>query len=125
MRFPYAFWGSKNLFNEAKKEDVIDITRFNGIKFVDAMHNVGFDFKDESEPIRDDIKAFVEIKNYEQGNVLKLGAISWSCGGTCWTNVIQLSKSTANHAENSKVKIQLRLGFFYALVKYAQSIDKA
>ncbi|MFS7400081.1 allantoate deiminase [Carnobacterium maltaromaticum] len=124
-RFPYAFWGSKNLFNEAKKEDVIDISDFNGIKFIDAMHNVGFDFKDESEPIRDDIKAFVEI-HIEQGNVLELegksvGVVTSIVGQKRYTIVL---KGQANHAGTTPMKY--RKDAVYAFSKIcAQSIDKA
>lgn len=70
-RFPYAFWGSKNLIGIANKEDVEHIEDFNGVPFVEAMHKAGFNFSDESETIRQDLKSFVEI-HIEQGNVLEL-----------------------------------------------------
>ena len=69
-RFPYAFWGSKNFVGIAKKEDVLDITDFNGVPFVEAMRKAGFNFRDESKAVRNDIKGFVEI-HIEQGNVLE------------------------------------------------------
>ena len=69
-RFPYAFWGSKNFVGIAKKEDVMDIADFNGVPFVEAMREAGFNFRDESKPLRKDIKGFVEI-HIEQGNVLE------------------------------------------------------
>ena len=69
-RFPYAFWGSKNLVGIAKKEDVENIADFNGVPFVDAMREAGFNFRDESKSFREDLKAFVEI-HIEQGNVLQ------------------------------------------------------
>lgn len=70
-RFPYAFWGSKNIVGTAKKEEVLGIKAFdNGDAFEDAMRKAGFDFRDESKEPRTDIKAFVEIHN-EQGNVLE------------------------------------------------------
>ena len=69
-RFPYAFWGSKNIFGLADKEDVIDAADATGVKFVDAMKQAGFDFRDENEKTREDIKAFVEL-HIEQGNVLE------------------------------------------------------
>ena len=43
-RFPYAFWGSKNIFGLAKREEVEDTTDANGIVFQHAMRNAGFDF---------------------------------------------------------------------------------
>ena len=69
-RFPYAFWGSKNFVGIAKKEDVLDITDFNDVPFVEAMREAGFNFRDESKAFRNDIKGFVEI-HIEQGNVLE------------------------------------------------------
>ena len=69
-RFPYAFWGSKNIWGLADKNDVIDATDANGVKFVDAMMDSGFKFKNDLAPTRDDIKAFVEI-HIEQGSVLE------------------------------------------------------
>lgn len=69
-RFPYAFWGSKNFVGIAKKEDVVDISDFNEVPFVEAMREAGFNFRDESKPFRNDLKGFVEI-HIEQGNVLE------------------------------------------------------
>lgn len=69
-RFPYAFWGSKNIFCLAEPEDVLEATDGNGTKFIDAMHEAGFDFRAAETEIRDDLKAFVEI-HIEQGSVLE------------------------------------------------------
>ena len=69
-RFPYAFWGSKNIWGIANKAEVIEAQDNQGIKFVDAMHEAGFDFPREEEQLRQDIKAFVEI-HIEQGSVLE------------------------------------------------------
>ncbi|PSR21552.1 MAG: allantoate amidohydrolase [Sulfobacillus acidophilus] len=69
-RFPYAFWGSKNLVGTARTDQVENICDAEGIQFVDAMRESGFDFRDPSEPGRKDLKAFVEI-HIEQGSVLE------------------------------------------------------
>ncbi|ETI67496.1 allantoate deiminase [Neobacillus vireti] len=69
-RFPYAFWGSKNIVGIARREDVENITDFDGIPFVEAMKESGFNFKDESKAPRNDLKAFVEL-HVEQGSVLE------------------------------------------------------
>ncbi|MFJ5770887.1 allantoate deiminase [Psychrobacillus sp. NPDC093180] len=69
-RFPYAFWGSKNIVGLAKREDVKDITDFDGIPFVEAMSKAGFKFKADDTAKREDLKAFVEI-HVEQGSVLE------------------------------------------------------
>lgn len=70
-RFPYAFWGSKNLVGIAKNEDVENIEDFNGVPFVEAMKKAGFNLKEETKPTRNDLKGFVEI-HIEQGNVLEI-----------------------------------------------------
>ncbi|NLY78361.1 MAG: allantoate deiminase [Lysinibacillus sp.] len=69
-RFPYSFWGSKNIVGLAKRKEVEDIKDFDGIPFVEAMKNAGFGFRDESKGPRKDLKAFVEV-HVEQGNVLE------------------------------------------------------
>jgi allantoate deiminase len=69
-RFPYTFWGSKNIVGLAKREDVENITDFDGVPFVEAMKASGFDFNDGSKKVRSDLKAFVEL-HVEQGSVLE------------------------------------------------------
>ena len=69
-RFPYAFWGSKNIFGLADKQDVLYAEDAEGVPFTEAMTKAGFKFRDETEKVREDIKAFVEI-HIEQGNVLE------------------------------------------------------
>ena len=69
-RFPYCFWGSKNVVGMALRKDVEAIADFKGIPFVKAMKESGFDFRDESKVSRQDLKAFVEV-HVEQGNVLE------------------------------------------------------
>jgi allantoate deiminase len=67
-RFPYAFWGSKNIFGLAKKEDVVSLRDAQGVSFVDAMRGCGFEFG--CGQARSDIEAFVEL-HIEQGNFLE------------------------------------------------------
>ncbi len=69
-RFPYAFWGSKNIVGLAKRADVETIADFEGVPFIEAMRNAGFDFRDEAKGPREDLKAFVEV-HVEQGSVLE------------------------------------------------------
>lgn len=69
-RFPYVYWGSKNIVGTANREDVEGIVDFNNIPFVEAMKESGFTFRDASKAPRQDLKAFVEI-HVEQGNVLE------------------------------------------------------
>lgn len=98
-RFPYVFWGSKNIVGLAKKEDVINIQDAKGIKFVDAMQKAGFNFRNESQPCRNDIKAFVEL-HIEQGNVLekeekRIGVVNNIAGQRRYTITL---KGQSNHA---------------------------
>lgn len=68
-RFPYVFWGSKNMFDLADNNEVQDIKDKDGKSFVEEMHKCGFDFK-KDDSVRDDIKGFVEL-HIEQGNFLE------------------------------------------------------
>ena len=70
-RFPFAFWGSKNIIGAVKKETVKGLKDSNGLEFVEEMHKAGFDFKDENYKGREDIKAFIEL-HVEQGGVLEV-----------------------------------------------------
>lgn len=69
-RFPYTFWGSKNIIGKVKEEDVKDLVDKDGISLSDAMKSAGFKFK-EKEEMRSDISAFVEL-HIEQGGVLEI-----------------------------------------------------
>ncbi|MGX6993386.1 allantoate deiminase [Vagococcus penaei] len=69
-RFPFAFWGSKNIFGLVNPNDLKYAKDADGIQFSEAMEQAGFSFPTESQQAREDIKAFVEI-HIEQGNVLE------------------------------------------------------
>ncbi|MFC5603813.1 allantoate deiminase [Sporosarcina koreensis] len=97
-RFPYSFWGSKNIVGLAKREDVESIKDFDGVPFVEAMKNAGFGFKDNAEG-RKDLKAFVEV-HVEQGSVLEteetaIGVVNNIVGQRRYTVEIT---GQANHA---------------------------
>lgn len=124
-RFPYAFWGSKNIWGLADKTDVEDATDANDIRFVDAMRESGFDFRDSAEKIREDIKAFVEI-HIEQGNVLErlgkpVGVVNSIVGQKRYT--ITLS-GEANHAGTTPMGYRKDAVYAYSKI-VSQSIDKA
>lgn len=98
-RFPYSFWGSKNIVGLAKREDVETIKDFDGVPFVEAMKNAGFGFGDESKGPREDLKAFVEV-HVEQGSVLEtektaIGVVNNIVGQRRYTVEIT---GEANHA---------------------------
>lgn len=69
-RFPYTFWGSKNIIGSIKKEEMVDIKDTNGISFTEAMNKAGYDYKKDNDNKRDDLKAFIEL-HIEQGGVLE------------------------------------------------------
>lgn len=104
-RFPYVFWGSKNLFGLAKKEEVENITDSEEIKFVDAMHRCGFDFKKDGGGSMKDVKAFIEL-HIEQGNTLEMeeksvGVITGIVGQRRYNITL---KGEANHAGTTLMK---------------------
>jgi len=69
-RFPFAFWGSKNLIGSVERSLLKDTVDQQGISFAQAMHNAGFDFDAPPSAPRTDITAFVEA-HIEQGAVLE------------------------------------------------------
>ncbi|WYV02366.1 allantoate deiminase [Oceanobacillus sp. FSL H7-0719] len=107
-RFPYAFWGSKNIVGTAKQEEVLGKLAFDdGIPFEEAMRKAGFEFRDESKGRRQDIKAFVEIHN-EQGNVLEkegksVGVVHSIVGQRRFT--VKLT-GQANHAGTTPMELR-------------------
>jgi len=104
-RFPYVFWGSKNIFGITDKKDVENIEDMNGIRFVDVMHQCGFDFKNDTACSIPDVKAFVEL-HIEQGNTLEMekksvGIISSIVGQRRYNITL---KGEANHAGTTLMK---------------------
>ncbi|WP_371372638.1 allantoate deiminase [Sporomusa aerivorans] len=98
-RFPYVYWGVKNILGIAKREDVEDMIDFDGIPFTEAMRKAGFRFRPEGSIVRNDIKAFLEI-HVEQGGVLEaekksVGVVQHIVGQRRFT--VELT-GEANHA---------------------------
>lgn len=97
-RFPYAFWGSKNIFGEAKREEVEGTVDADGVKFEDAMRDAGFDFL-SGEPQFNDMDAFIELHieqgNYLENNDLKVGVVDSIVGQKRWDITLE---GQANHA---------------------------
>lgn len=98
-RFPYVFWGSKNIFGLADPDDVRTLQDAKGVSFVDAMRDCGFELALAPQPPRRDIKAFVEL-HIEQGCVLEnlgksIGVVNAIVGQRRYT--VTLS-GEANHA---------------------------
>ena len=122
-RFPYVFWGSKNVFAIANNDDVADIEDNNGIKFVDAMKNCGFKFN--TQKARTNIKAFLEL-HIEQGGVLEreeksIGVVT-SIVGQRRYNIRLMGE--ANHAGTTPMSY--RKDAIYAFSRICnESINKA
>ncbi|MCC5890468.1 MAG: allantoate deiminase [Alkalibacterium sp.] len=123
-RFPYAFWGSKNLVKTAEASDVKDARDRDGIKFTDAMKESGFDFR-KNDRRREDIKAFLEI-HIEQGSVLEkeekqIGVVTGIVGQQRYTITL---KGQANHAGTTPMGY--RKDAVYAFSKIvSEAIEKA
>lgn len=96
-RFPYTYWGSKNIFNQIPSNEVDQLHDKSGISFIDAMNECEFTFN--TRPPRKGISAFIEL-HIEQGCVLEkeqqqIGIVSSIVGQRRYT--IKLT-GQANHA---------------------------
>ena len=103
-RFPYGFWGSKNIFGLAKREEVENIEDNDGVGFVEAMTEAGFNFL-EGEPTHNDLDAFIEL-HIEQGNFLEeegksVGVVNSIVGQKRYDVTL---KGEANHAGTTLMK---------------------
>lgn len=104
-RFPYVFWGSKNIFGLADRKEVFNLEDINGIRFEDAMHQCGFDYKETEGSEVADVDAFVEL-HIEQGNTLEMegkavGIIDSIVGQRRYNITL---KGEANHAGTTLMK---------------------
>lgn len=123
-RFPYVFWGSKNIFGLADSSDVLELKDANGISFVEAMRGCGFDFIAEHKP-RTDIEAFVEL-HIEQGNFLEeekytVGVVNAIAGQKRYNITL---KGEANHAGTTLMRFRKDTVECMSRI-IVQSIDKA
>lgn len=121
-RFPIAFWGSKNFFNIQDNEIIKELTDSEGVNFVDAMRESGFDFR-EDDKVRDDIKAWLEI-HIEQGQILEkeqkqIGVVTGIVGFKRYS--VQL-KGEANHAGTTPMGY--RKDTVVAFSEIVQKLDK-
>lgn len=124
-RFPYVFWGSKNVFGIADNKDVENIVDANGVRFVDAMHQCGFDYKKDKECSIPDVKAFVEL-HIEQGNTLEMegktvGVITSIVGQKRYNITL---KGEANHAGTTLMKYRKDVIQVFAKI-VTEAIQKA
>lgn len=123
-RFPYVFWGSKNIFGLANNDDVLELKDANGINFVEAMRGCGFDFIQQHVP-RTDIECFVEL-HIEQGNFLEeekytVGVVNAIAGQKRYNITL---KGEANHAGTTLMRFRKDTVECMARI-ITHSIDKA
>ncbi|MDR3053102.1 MAG: allantoate deiminase, partial [Coriobacteriales bacterium] len=106
-RFPYAFWGSKNLMGIDDRAVLRDATDAAGITFAEAARFAGFDLNAAAPTPRTDIVAFVEA-HIEQGAVLErlekqVGVVTAIAGQKRYT--IRLI-GEANHAGTTPLSMR-------------------
>ncbi len=123
-RFPYAFWGSKNIFGLANQEDVASIKDAEGIGFEEAMRAAGFDYL-TGEPKFAKITAFFEL-HIEQGNFLEkegkqVGVVNAIVGQKRYDVIL---KGQANHAGTTLMEYRKDTVECFARIM-TQSLDKA
>ena len=74
-RFPFAFWGSRNIQGQYSLNHVREVKDSEGVSFLEAMREAGFAPELYTSPARKDIERFIEI-HVEQGMVLERNKIS-------------------------------------------------
>ena len=122
-RFPFAFWGSKNMVGAVNEDEVKDVKDFDGVPFTEAMEKAGFRLKTTSAGIPEDWKAWVEL-HIEQGGVLEIekkpiGIVQHIVGQRRYTIEID---GQANHAGTTPMKY--RKDAAYAASKMIFDINK-
>lgn len=70
-RFPFNFWGSKNIIGGVEKGEIEELVDKDGISFLQALNKVGFGLKNE-KGMKEYYKAYCEL-HIEQGGVLEAG----------------------------------------------------
>ncbi len=106
-RFPLTFWGSRNISGAYNLSRVDNVTDGEGISFLEAMKQAGFDPKSYTSPVRTDIERFVEI-HIEQGMILErnqnqIGIVTHIVGQRRYTIRI---KGESNHAGTTPMQFR-------------------
>ena len=70
-RFPYVFWGSKNLVGAVPASEIENIVDNDGVPFTEAMKQCGFSCRTSATSPLDNARAFLEL-HIEQGNTLEM-----------------------------------------------------
>lgn len=124
-RFPYVFWGSKNLFGLEDNAQMADIQDKDGVKFADAMHSCGFDFNEGHDALMDGVTNWLEF-HIEQGNTLEMekkqvGIVHGIVGQRRYDIHLE---GEANHAGTTMMRYRHDVVEAYAKI-VSQSIAKA
>ncbi|OLS40667.1 allantoate deiminase [Bacillus sp. MRMR6] len=130
-RFPLTFWGSRNINGAYNLDRVKEVTDAEGIPFLEAMKQAGFDPKSYTPPIRSDLDRFVEI-HIEQGMILErnqnqVGIVTHIVGQRRYT--IQI-KGESNHAGTTpmvfrKDALHTASHFISFLTEKAYQVDRS
>lgn len=70
-RFPFVFWGSKNMVGTVAESEVAGIADNDGVKFTDAMKQCGFGCRTSAVSPLTNVTKFLEL-HIEQGNTLEM-----------------------------------------------------
>lgn len=124
-RFPFVFWGSKNLVGKVDPSDVESAQDADGVSFTDAMRECGFGFRTSPTSKADAIDQFVEL-HIEQGNTLEMegrqvGVVTAIVGQRRYN--IHL-KGEANHAGTTLMRYRHDVVQVFAEI-VSQAIAKA
>lgn len=119
-RFPFVFWGSKNIFGLASEDDVKTLEDSKGNNFAEEMKKCGFTYNKGNKK-REDIKAFIEL-HIEQGNTMEkkgksVGVVT-SIVGQRRFDITLIGE--ANHAGTTLMRYRKD-----AIQGYAKIVDKA
>lgn len=128
-RFPLTFWGSRNISGAYTLDRIKEVTDAEGMSFLEAMKQAGFDPEKYTPPRRDDVERFVEI-HIEQGMILEknhkqFGIVTHIVGQRRYTVHI---KGESNHAgttpmQDRKDAVSTAAHFISFLTEKAKAVD--
>lgn len=104
-RFPFVYWGSKNLVGTVDESEVAGLAASDGTAFDQAMRECGFSCRTSATSPLTNVTHFLEL-HIEQGNTLelegkKVGVVTAICGQRRYT--VRLH-GQANHAGTTRMR---------------------
>lgn len=128
-RFPLTFWGSRNINGLYNLDHVKDLKDSDGISFLEAMTQAGFNPAQYSPSVREDVERFIEI-HIEQGMILEknqntMGVVTHIVGQRRYTVRIV---GESNHAGTTPMQfrkdaVSTASYFIFYLTKKAEELD--